>query len=495
MITLVNRHFGKYSGRLAITILLLFNLNTGKGQVNIQDSLVLVDFYNATHGNIWSSGTYNWLNGPINTWVGVTVNNNRVTRIWLGAGSYANPLPAGVYLPASIGNLSELTCLWLQFSFFDSPIPSEIGNLTNLDTLNIGWGLSESIPPSIGNLVSLKSLRLGGNELTGTIPTELGNLINLESLALAQNQLNGNIPLSFGNLINLEGLYIQENELDGIIPDTICNLQKLKVLNLFNNNFEGQLPLCLANCTLLTILDIKNNNFSGTLPRPMVYNGGVIAENNRLTGLSDLCSGTTSYIMSVFNNKLTFEDFEQNLSCINRIYDYSPQDSILSILDTLVAESTLVELSSLTPGTANHYQWYKNDTLLSGDTLPVLTFNTVAYSDSGKYHCKITNDLIPLLTLYRYQINLRVADGVNVGNDVPYDNILGIYPNPSNERLSIDIEEKATVEILNMQGQIIETLTLIDKTNTVDISGLSRGIYSLRIKTDKGIAVRKLIKQ
>ncbi len=80
-------------------------------------------------------------------------------------------------------------------------------------------------------------------------------------------------------------------------------------------------------------------------------------------------------------------------------------------------------------------------------------------------------------------------------SDNEINNKINIYPNPANDKLNIDIEEKAFIEIINVQGQILETKSLVNKTNVLDISKLSSGIYTLRIKTDKGISVRKLIKQ
>ena len=40
--------------------------------------------------------------------------------------------------------------------------------------------------------------------MTGDIPTELGSLSNLETLDLSGNQLTGDIPAELGNLSNLE---------------------------------------------------------------------------------------------------------------------------------------------------------------------------------------------------------------------------------------------------------------------------------------------------
>ena len=45
------------------------------------------------------------------------------------------------------------------------------------------------IPPEIGNLTNLTTLNLENNQLTGEIPPEIGNLTNLTTLNLTENQL------------------------------------------------------------------------------------------------------------------------------------------------------------------------------------------------------------------------------------------------------------------------------------------------------------------
>ena len=60
--------------------------------------------------------------------------------------------------------------------------------------------LTGSIPPEIGNLINLTALYLYTNELTGSIPTEIGNLTNLIRLILYNNQFTGVIPESICNL-------------------------------------------------------------------------------------------------------------------------------------------------------------------------------------------------------------------------------------------------------------------------------------------------------
>ncbi len=69
-------------------------------------------------------------------------------------------------------------------------LPSEIGQLTALESLDLGGNGLNSLPPEIGQLTALESLDLGRNQLS-TLPRQLGDLI-ADGLDL---ELRGN-PLS-----------------------------------------------------------------------------------------------------------------------------------------------------------------------------------------------------------------------------------------------------------------------------------------------------------
>jgi len=56
--------------------------------------------------------------------------------------------------------------------------------------------------------VPISFRRLYGNNLTGPIPESLGNLTNLEGLELQKNALSGAIPSSLGNIKTLQFLYV-----------------------------------------------------------------------------------------------------------------------------------------------------------------------------------------------------------------------------------------------------------------------------------------------
>ncbi|XP_039031006.1 LRR receptor-like serine/threonine-protein kinase HSL2 [Hibiscus syriacus] len=199
-------------------------------------------------------------------------------------------------IPSFLANLTELTYLELGHNPFKaSHLPSEIGNLSNLEVLWItSSNLVGEIPVSIGNLVSLKNLDLSTNFLSGKIPESLSMLKNLENLELYQNYLTGELPESLANLtamrqfdvsqngitgnlpekvaaLSLESLNLNDNYFTGGIPDVLASNQNLVQLKLFNNSFTGELPYNLGKFSPLEDFDVSMNNFIGELPPFICY--------------------------------------------------------------------------------------------------------------------------------------------------------------------------------------------------------------------------------
>lgn len=230
-----------------------------------RDSLALVAFYNSTNGNSWTTKT-NWLTGPINTWYGVTVSNNRVTSITLRNNNLTGTLPA------EIGDLTELVTLSIYTNAITGAIPPEIGNLTKLQNLHLyGNQFSGTIPAEIGDLESVKVLYLHSNQLTGSIPVEIGNLNQLTHLYLCYNQLSGSIPDTVYSLVNLQYLMLYNNAFTGAVSPELANLSNLVYLYLFNNQLEGEILPYIYSMTNLRYFQIYNNRFTGTISEDIRY--------------------------------------------------------------------------------------------------------------------------------------------------------------------------------------------------------------------------------
>ena len=234
----------------------------GASQTNAADREVLVALYNSTDGPNWATST-NWLSErPLGEWYGVTTDEDgRVTRLVLNENRLSGPIPS------ELGNLTNLTELWLPDNQLSGSIPTTLGDLAKLEVLELDRNpLSGSIPSELGNLSNLEVLVLYENQLSGPIPSELGRLSNLTGLSLAQNQLSGSIPSELGNLSNLRWMVLQVNQLSGSIPSSLGRLSNLTRLALGENQLSGQIPSSLGNLTSLEHMYLADNQLSGPIP-------------------------------------------------------------------------------------------------------------------------------------------------------------------------------------------------------------------------------------
>ena len=168
----------------------------------------LVTFYEATDGQGWILND-GWLSDlPIGQWHGVTTDEaGHVTELVLSASDLEGRIPS------ELGNLTRLEVLNLERNSLEGPIPAELGKLRNLRALILGVNdLSGSIPAEIGDLASLEVLRLRRNDLAGTVPPELGKLGNLTRLGLDWNDLAGPMPLDLMDLERLRVFHFPGNE-------------------------------------------------------------------------------------------------------------------------------------------------------------------------------------------------------------------------------------------------------------------------------------------
>ncbi len=240
----------------------------------------LEDIYNSAGGPGWTNKR-NWLGdrGTENTWYGVVVLNGHVQSLSLSYNNLAGELPA------SIGDLANLTLIDAEYNQLTGAIPSELGDITNLSYINFHNNqLTGEIPSSLASLGRLVYLNLSENELTGDIPSEIGNIQTLMELHLCCNNFTGEIPSSFGGFPALTIFSVYDNDLSGAIPSELGNLRFLQTLYLCCNNFTGTLPASLGNLSQLEYLHVQDNELEGPLPDELLNLTNLIDEG------SDFCS-------------------------------------------------------------------------------------------------------------------------------------------------------------------------------------------------------------
>lgn len=68
---------------------------------------------------------------------------------------------------------------------------------------------------------------------------------------------------------------------------------------------------------------------------------------------------------------------------------------------------------------------------------------------------------------------------------------VAVYPSPATDRLFVKAEGIQKISISDLNGSVLMTA----QTNEIDISQLSSGIYIVNVVTDKGLAIKRVVKQ
>jgi small GTP-binding protein len=206
-------------------------------------------------------------------------------------------------LPPEIGQLTNLNSLDLRSNQL-TVIPPEINQLTNLTKLYLGWNILTAISqenvqltnlimldfsnnqltyvlPEIGHLISLTELYLGGNKLTA-LPLEIGQLTSLAWLDLSDNQLTA-VPPEVGHLRNLTWLDLNVNQLTAVPPE-IGQLTSLSELYLSGNKLTA-VPPEIGQLTSLTELYLSGNKLTAVPPEigQLTSLTGLYLSGNKLT--------------------------------------------------------------------------------------------------------------------------------------------------------------------------------------------------------------------
>jgi len=99
-----------------------------------------------------------------------------------------------------------------------------------------------------------------------------------------------------------------------------------------------------------------------------------------------------------------------------------------------------------------------------------------------------------------YAIQEALESSASVLNEYFYRAVMTILPNPTTGTFAIQGENIQSVEITNINGQIIKQLSIDspsasrqDYQLSIDLSDQPKGLYFVKINTEKGISVKKVV--
>jgi len=188
-------------------------------------------------------------------------------------------------------------------------IPNGLFALQNLKFLDISNNklgsvkeLGGYLSEAIAKAQALVEFHASGNFLTH-LPQSIGDLSNLEVLDLHNNKLV-ELPDRFGCLSKLLKLNLDENQLTEI-PASIGNLERLSNLSIAKNQLKLVQNDCLCELDELVMLDLHQNQFKtfSAVPKTKKLDSLVLSFN-RLVQIDNLENAVNLCVLDLHSNKL-----------------------------------------------------------------------------------------------------------------------------------------------------------------------------------------------
>ncbi|MCF8415741.1 MAG: T9SS type A sorting domain-containing protein [Crocinitomicaceae bacterium] len=90
--------------------------------------------------------------------------------------------------------------------------------------------------------------------------------------------------------------------------------------------------------------------------------------------------------------------------------------------------------------------------------------------------------------------NFCIQDVTGLG-EIDLSNAVSIYPNPANETVTVFANnlDVTKIELLNIAGQVISTVTETASTTKLNVSQIASGVYLVKTYTTEGTATKQLI--
>lgn len=172
----------------------------------------------------------------------------------------------------------------------------------------------------------------------------------------------------------------------------------------------------------------------------------------------------------------------------------SSQFNAISLTQTFCIIPTAPNIVSsggnLVASGGKNYQWYVGGNPVGTQT----TVTTLQPSLNGIYTVKaITDD--GCLSAFSNGIENKIAV---LGTELDESIKVGIYPNPTADELRIELPTGITfkeAKFYSVSGSNVMSFDKLSSNNSLNISQLAKGIYSIKIETSRGSVARKIVRE
>lgn len=483
-------------GELAsVTQILNQNTNLNNGNVNFNSYCTFVP-----------GGNYNTINGTVRFDAnnnGCDANDNLVTNFKIGNTNFSN---VDATFTNNLGNYTFFT------AFADQVISPELENPSYFNVTPVNSTISF---PFNNNLIQTQDFCVSPNGIKKDLE------IVMEPIEFAKPGFDATYKIVYKN----KGNSTVSGSLSFNYNDALLNFTTATVFpnsqnsGLLNWNFTNLLPFenrsiyvtLLVNTTSATppviagsILNFSSNinpitNDENQLDNSFSYNQTVVSSflPNAITCMEGESVSTTE-IGKYLHYGIVFENTGNYLAetvVIKDVIDTAKYDiNSIQLLDTSHPVYTKVT------GNVIEFIFQNINLQATSGNPPVGGHGNVLFKIKSKSDLvagDTVNKSASIYFDYSYPLTMAQASTtyINLSNSIyELDKSVSVSPNPTTSIININADFNIkSVEIYDFQGRVLETI--LGNTKTLDISSKQNGVYFLKISTDKGSKVEKIIKE
>lgn len=242
-----------------------------------------------------------------------------------------------------------------------------------------------------------------------------------------------------------------------------------------------------------------------------MYQDGVLLDSADISGIGNLTTSTGLFFGSDVNGTYNYSGAISEVRCWNTVLDESTiQSWYCAAIDTShLNYSNLIGYWKLNEGgmatTVTDYSTGMNDGVLIGPSW-VSPDSIVMYDYSATPRIAdvpvtaVTHMCIPIDPSWSFDgVSLIPSCSVNV-NPIDSYNVLGIYPNPSKDKVRLNIQQSieevvGELSVYYSDGRLVMSETEFKSNAAIDVSSFSPGIYFFHFYFETKTFVCKLLKQ
>jgi hypothetical protein len=216
-------------------------------------------------------------------------------------------------------------------------------------------------------------------------------------------------------------------------------------------------------------------------------NGKLVSENSALSYSMTSSEETfTAEVIAVYDNDKTSVGVAK---LFGEVEDYITVKAPRNLEATPISTSS-IKLTWNATANATSYNIYRDDVLVKNTTETNYTDEGLEYNT--EYCYTVTSVLDDTESEHSEKVCVKtLGEGIEETTTS-----LSIYPNPVDDRLYIEaLTLTQTIEIYDIYGRRQQLSAISHQPSVIDVSNLNSGIYFVKISTEEGDIVKRIIKK